>query len=478
MSIELRDYQFDMYQEGRELVRAGARTIVFQASTGAGKTALAAYILAQAIAKGSHVHFWVHRRELVRQSLLAMDRAGVRCGVIRAGYPINDAPAQVVMIPSLPRRLNKIRKPDLIVIDEIHHAASKTLSTLIEAFPNAVILSLTATPWRLDGRGLRPWFEKMVLGPPMSWLIENGWLAPYRMFCPSQLDLSDVHITAGDYNRGELSAAMGKTTVVGDAVAHYKKYVPGKRGLVFAWSIEASKEIVARFNAAGIPAAHVDGETEDRTRDRAIDRFTSGELKILSNVDLFGEGVDVPALDAVFDLTPTRSLTRYLQRCGRALRPSEGKAAAFLFDHSHNSSRHGLPDEDREWSLDGVKRKKKSLNPPSLVRCCPVCQEVSSLRVRVCPCGQLLVQTRELEHDEHAELTEVDPGVLRRGHEMTAKEEREYQYLVKMGRRKRYPYPEKWATHVIQGRARKKIVSALAQAGIVYPKETVDPWAF
>src|SRR5690606_6245781 len=212
------------------------------------------------------------------------------------------------------RRLSDLPPPSLIVFDECHHIGAASWESIFDAFPEAKVLGLTATPWRLDGQGLGRWFSHMVSGPTVTDLIENGSLSPYRLFAPAIPDLSDVKTAAGDYQRGALAKAMDKPAIVGDAIGHYKRLCPGKRAVVFAAGVENSKHIVAQFLAAGIPAEHVDGSMGDVERDGAVDRFRRGETLILSNADLFGEGFDVPAIEAAILLRPTKSLSLYLQQ--------------------------------------------------------------------------------------------------------------------------------------------------------------------
>lgn len=461
MTIQLRDYQDIVFGETRALVAKGERSVLIQMSTGAGKTAVGAHILKRAVERGAHTHFWVHRRELVRQSILAMDKAGVPCGIIAAGFPPNPtAPVQIGMIQSIGRRVDRIAPPNLIIVDECHHAASTTLSALINHYNDAVILGLTATPWRLDGSGLRPWFKNMVCGPTTSELIRMGWLSDYRLFGPTRpVDLSGVQVVAGDYNKKQLAERMKTSQVTGDAVKHYQDHIPGKRALAFLWSIEASIELAARFNAAGIPAVHVDGETPDAIRDMAMKAFADGTIKVLCNVDIVSEGFDVPACDAIFLLRPTKSLTLFLQQVGRGLRPSEGKQHCYIFDHANNviGNHHGLPDDDREWSLDGRKKRAKSDDSDApLHRMCPRCKEVSRLSVRICPCGYKLVMERELEIDKDANLAEVDRDAVRRERLAMQGQAQTLEALTAIGKRQGHRHPDLWAKHVLRAREEKR----------------------
>lgn len=285
-----------------------------------------------------------------------------------------------------------------LTVHNCHHTASKSWSAIAALFPRAVHIGLSATPQRTDGQGLAPYFDELICGPSTAELIAAGWLSPYTLYAPpNALDLSKVKRVAGDYNKHEVAEAMEPSTVVGDAVSHYRQHCPDARALVFAWSLDASRRITEQFIAAGVPAAHIDGETPAYERRESMRAFRDGSIRVLCNVDLFGEGLDVPAVDAVFLLRPTQSLGLHLQQIGRGLRPSPGKAAVKIFDHVNNWERHGLPDDPREWSLEG--REKKSRESVAMGRRCEQCFGVSPIGATACRyCGHAFpAQSRSVE---------------------------------------------------------------------------------
>lgn len=337
-------------------------------------TFTASTIVHGAAEKGNAVWWLCHRRELVAQASETFYNLGIPHGVVKAGR-VSDPTAliQVASIQTIVRRMDKLHPPKLIIFDEAHHIGAASWARIFDEFPEAKVLGLTATPWRLDGKGLGTWFSHMVNGPSVQDLINQGSLCDYRLFAPPAPDLSGVGSVAGDYKRGSLAKAMDKPKIVGDAISHYSKLCPGKRAVVFAAGVENSKHIVDQFNEAGIPASHVDGTMSVEERDYKVAMFKSGETLILSNADLFGEGFDVPAIEAAILLRPTKSLSLYLQQCGRALRPMEGKSEAIILDHAGNSLVHGLPNEEREWLLED--RVTASKAPPAVVsiRQCPEC---------------------------------------------------------------------------------------------------------
>lgn len=459
MSLELRDYQQAMYAEARELRRAGARSMIFQAPTGSGKTVLAATLLKNCVDKGFTAWFLCHRREILRQSLIKLAEAEVPAGLVASGTPMDKmAPVQVCSIQSLARRHFHLPSPHLIIWDECHHVASNTWSAIHAAYPAAVHIGLTATPLRLDGAGLGKYFDHLLLGPSVRSLIDQGWLSPYRIFAPSRPNLDGIQTIGGDYNQKQLHERMGSTSVAGDTVKHYQQHLQGRRAIVFMWSVPSSIEIAARFNQAGIPAAHIDGGTDERTRDRAIQMFRDGQILVLTNVDIASEGFDLPACEAGYFCRPTQSLTLHRQQMGRVLRPAPGKVA-YLVDQASNCRLLGLPDDDYEWTLDGAKKKKRKAKDEESVRVCPKCFEAHPLRVRVCPCGHVLVEAREIDVDENAQLTELSEEEMQRLRWRRMDEQsnaKDLTQLIAFGRSKGYKNPEVWARIVFQARKDKK----------------------
>lgn len=454
MAFELRDYQQALIDQARELLRAGETSILLQAPTGAGKTALCAHMLGTAAARGQQSWFVVHRRELIRQSSRTFRAVGIPHGIVASGF-VGDAlqPVQICSVQTLAQRHERMRRPRLIVWDECHHVAAASWAKIHEAYPDAIHIGLSATPQRLDGAGLGAWFHNMVTGPSVSWLIEGGFLARYRLFAPSKPDLGNVHTRMGDFVRSESAAVMDRPSITGDAVAHYRKLADGKRAVVFCTSVEHSQHVVAQFRAAGVPAEHVDGETDPRERDASLRRFESGETLILSNVELFGEGVDIPGIECAILLRPTQSLALYLQQVGRALRPAPGKAEAIILDHAGNALRHGLPDDERTWSLDGAKKKSRKADPDDVpVKQCPKCFAVVRAQVQRCDCGHVWIPQGRMVDEQAGELQEIDPAVLRRQRMTEQGSARSLEELIKLGVARGYKNPRAWALHVFQAR--------------------------
>lgn len=412
----LRPYQQAIVDAARGAYRDGEEAVLIQLATGGGKTVLGS-VMVQGSSRRGNVCWWlVHRRELITQASKTFHAIGVDHGIIAGGRSSDVRQrVQIGSIQTVARRLADLPPPDLIVFDETHHIGAAQWQAIFDRFPRAKKVGLTATPWRLDGVGLGRWYGRMIEGPAVSDLIEQGSLSRYRLFAPARPDMGGVKSIAGEYQRRDLASLMDKPSITGDAVAHYRQLAHGKRAVAFAVSIEHSRHIVAQFAAAGIPAEHVDGEMDHGERDAAVARFVRGDTLILSNADLLGEGFDVPAIEVAILLRPTQSLSLHLQQIGRALRPAPGKDAAIILDHAGNCDRHGLPDDDREWSLaDREKRgrRKDGDEPEVKIRTCPECFIVFRPAAK-CPNGHILpVQAREIEQRE-GELVEIDAARVR-----------------------------------------------------------------
>lgn len=455
--MQLRPYQDESVAKIREYMRQGIKQILLTSPTGSGKTLETSHMLKTAAERGMSSWFVVHRRELINQSTRAFDGEGVPHGIISANFESNrTALIQIASVQTLVRRFHKYRVPNLIVWDECHHIAANSWSKIFAQFPNAYHIGLTATPERLDGTGLDKWFRAMVNGPSVSWLIENGYLSPYKIYAPGEIDLSKVRTRMGDYVGSELTSIVDRPSITGDAIKHYKKLADGKRAVVFCASVAHSKHVVEQFKQAGVPAEHVDGETDTAERDMAIRRFRDGEIKVLSNVELFGEGFDVPCIEVAILLRPTKSLGLYLQQVGRSLRPSPGKDHAIILDHANNCREHGLPDDDRMWTLQG--RDKKERKAPSGVRICPKCFGASRRGPTKCAlCGHIFaVESREVEQRD-GELSEVDTAAVRWKQHIEQGQTRTLEGLIALGKKRGYKNPYWWAQNVIKHRAEKMV---------------------
>ncbi len=436
-----RGYQAELEAGIYAAWNAGKRNVLAVLPTGGGKTFVFSRIAAAAKTAVAAV---AHRSELVTQMSMALAREGVRHRVIgaaavarlctqlhmlefnRSFYDPN-ARVAVCSVDTLVRYDPKdawLRQVGLWIQDEAHHVLKDNKwGKACDLFPNAYGLGVTATPLRADGKGLGRHadglFDAMVVGPSMRSLIEAKYLTDYRVFCPpSDIDLSKVTITdSGDYSPPKLREARHKSRITGDVVEHYLRLARGKLGVTFDVDIDSATETAAAFRAAGVPAEVVTSKTPDAMRAEIQRRFRRREVLQLVNVDLFGEGYDLPAIEVVSMARPTQSYGLFVQQFGRSLRILEGKDRAIIIDHVGNVLRHGLPDAPRTWSLD--RRERRARSTPSDVIPTRACLNAECLSVyeRVfpaCPfCGhEPKPADRSAPDRVDGDLTELDPAVL------------------------------------------------------------------
>jgi superfamily II DNA or RNA helicase len=388
--IELRPYQAELIDQLRESYRAGHHAPLLQLATAGGKTIVFSEMARRAQGKGSRVLIVVHRRELIRQAAGKLSLAGVPHGIIASGFPASlDAPVQIGGVQTLARRFHTLPVFDLIVFDEAHHCRASQWAQLIESQLAAKFLGVTATPARLDGRGLGIHcggaFDDLICGPAISELVRDGWLSPARYFVPEQqADTDGLRVQAGDWLPAELAKRVDRKAITGDAVAKYRTLANHQPAIAFCVTVEHAEHVAEQFRAAGYRAASVDGRMGRRERDRLIAGLGNGEIEVLASCDLISEGLDVPALGAVILLRPTKSLVLHMQQIGRGMRPSPGKSELVVIDHVDNIRRHGRPDIERLWSLDGIEKPEAK----TLVRICPACEAANPPDAEECEnCG-------------------------------------------------------------------------------------------
>ena len=369
----LRDYQVIAVQELRRATMQSG-SAVYVLPTGGGKTVVAAEVARLASLKGSKTMLLVHRRELVDQAVETLSETcpDVSLGVEAAGWPSTPwAELQVGSIASVLRR-PEITQPDIVIVDEAHHARAKTWEQVLKRWPAATRIGLTATPERLDGKGLGEHFAVMVLGPTVPDLVASGDLAPTRtLTVPSGLT----------YATPKEMREQAKGRVIAKAASAYVKYAMGKQAIFFGVHREHSKQVAAELVERGVRAAHVDGTDSTARRDRIMREFKTGGLDVVCNCDLISEGFDAPACEVVLLGAPTKSVTRYLQQAGRSMRPGEGKEA-LVVDLTGTSYELGLPDDVREWSLEDGEIREAS-KAEEKAKACLQCS--SMFRGRVCP---------------------------------------------------------------------------------------------
>jgi len=400
----LRDYQRHDSTAIKRTLESYQR-VLYCAPTGSGKTTLVSHIFHGLYQRGLPAAFVVHRRELIRQVSDALHRSNVPHGIVCSGYePQPLRSIQVCMVQTLARHPLRTA-PWLAVVDECHHSVSPTYQRVLTGFPR--LLGLTATPARLDGRGLGDIYQYMIHGPTVADLTAQGYLSPYRIWAPPGIDVKGIRVINGDFARPELARAADRPAITGDAIAHYQRLCDGRRFIVYCSSILHSQHVAAQFDSQGVPCVHVDGTTPDAERAAAFRDFEAGRILGLINVDLFGEGIDVPGIEAVILLRPTMSTGLYLQQVGRGLRPAEGKSCTYILDHAGNCERHGLPDDVREWTLNSNRRKRRNVESVLRIRVCPVCFAAVRVGVMICPLGHPFAVKTEIPDIKPGELQEI-----------------------------------------------------------------------
>lgn len=370
MEIKLRDYQDDLISGARNGFKMGKRAVLLVSPTGSGKGIILPWLARSLVQNNKRVLIMVHRRRLVKQLCKAMDGLGV-CYDLVSGKKRLRYVCQIGMVKTVGNRKESLPQYDYILTDEAHRATAPEYVGVYSHFPEARRIFLTATPARTDGKGLKEVADHMVIGPSMKWLIEEGFLAPYRYFePPSDIDYTKIKLNKdGDYDEKAESEAISKSHIIGDAVKHYRRLLDGKRAIVFCRGIEKCKETASEFEASGIPSAAIDGTMSESDQERILDDFAKGRILCLMSADLISEGVDIPECQGVIFLRRTKSVILFLQAVGRALRVKADRSYAVIIDCVGNSQEHGYPADPREWSLEGAPKKKGEVCIKTCERC-------------------------------------------------------------------------------------------------------------
>lgn len=365
-AIKLRDYQRIFIDAVRNEFVHGHKRVVGVAPCGAGKTIMTGWMIREALNRNKRSIFFVHRHELIEQTSNTFTALDIPHGIISAGSPMQlDLPVQIASVQTLAKRLDKVTAPDFLICDECHHILANTYKKILDAFPYAFLLGVTATPLRMGGITLADVFTSMVQSLSVNQLISKGNLTPFKYFAADfNIDLSRVKMSHGDFDNKQLAEILIDKSITGDIVQNYNRLAYGKSAICYCVDVNHSKAVADAFCDAGISAAHVDGDTTQKLRNSIVNDFRNGNIKVLCNAELFGEGFDVPNCQAVILARPTQSLTLYIQQSMRAMRPDPNDPAkvAVIIDHVQNAQRHGFPNSPRDWSLI-----------PNIPRKCPNC---------------------------------------------------------------------------------------------------------
>ena len=447
--MNLRPYQSQLVTEIRGQYQLGRRSVLAVLSTGAGKTVCFSYIAQAASIKGNRVLILVHRAELLDQASRSLSSMSVQHGLIQAGRGMDlSHTVQIASVQTVARRLHLLPRDffQLLVVDEAHHTTAGTWAKVIEHFHAAKLLGVTATPIRGDGRGLGEHYQAMVQGPTAAELTSEGYLAPARVLAPPGFDSAGLRKRMGDFDTKQAEQRVG--TIMGDCLGHYRKHLSGQTAIAFCCSVAHAEAVAALFQSAGIAAASIDGTMDTSTRRELLQRLAVGDLKVLTSCALIGEGVDVPSVGGCILLRPTASVGLHLQMIGRCLRPQPGKTAVVL-DHVGNTLRLGHHLEERDWTLEGLRKRDREAAPS--VKVCPTCFATSPSTAQVCrDCGHVFAppERREIKVVE-GELQEI--AVTKRREQGKATDLEALRELAQQR-----GYKRGWAERVHQARLAKR----------------------
>jgi len=432
--IKLRDYQQKAVNEIEEAFKRH-QNVLFVLATAGGKTFTFSYIARQHGANSETVMIMAHRSELISQASLSLAIIGVRHQVIAPKPLVSKikmlhleklseiyvdpfSHVSVGSVQTIGRRLDKLNKPDLLIVDEAHHSTAGLWKNVIDHFDTRC-LGVTATPIRSDGHGLGRVFSTMVVGKSMSDLITDGNLSPYAVYStPEDINYDEIKRiqsgeSKGDYNARDLEKQMDKPKIVGRAVEHYEKYAKGKSALVFAVSIAHSDHIADEFCRAGYKFVSISGKTDDSLRYKAVDDLRNKRIDGIVNCDLFGEGTDITGVEVVIMMRPISELafSLFSQQVGRGLRLSEDKDQAIILDMVGNFQRHGFPEDKTDWTLDDREKRSSNKNDPDSIKIktCPNCFATHRPAPSCLMCGYEypVVAAREYEQVE-GDLIELE----------------------------------------------------------------------
>lgn len=460
--ITLREDQNADVARLRATYAAGYHSPLLVRATGTGKSYIFCYVTGRLVEVKKRVVIMVHRDELVQQISESLTALDVRHGFIAAGQLYDRRIlAHVASVMALARRLDRVAVPDYVIIDEAHHSVAATWAKILaywrEKNPALRVFGVTATPELLSGVGLGAQFDEMIVGLQTREGIDTGVLSPYRLFASHQpVDLSGVHMMAGDYNKKELGAAVNKPAIVGSVIGEYSKLLNGAPSVAFCVSVEHAQTVAENFRAAGYRSTCVDGRMEKSLRREVMRDFARGQLNVLTSAELVSEGVDVKGLVGALLLRPTQSLAMYLQQVGRTLRTSPGKDAAIILDHVGNAARHGMPCDPREWSLTGREGGRKKSDASDACRQCQHCFAVSPAAASKCrECGKPFpIKARQIE-EVAGVLSEVEVARVKRQAAKDQAAAQTLEDLIRLGQARQMKNPAGWARHVIQARQAK-----------------------
>jgi superfamily II DNA or RNA helicase len=444
--MKLRDYQQDLYDKTVDAFKRGYRRPLIVAPCGAGKS----YIFAEMIRNtNGEVLVLTHRQELKQQHEELLRNLGI-------------TNARVSMILTEANRLGQYATPALIIADEAHLSRSNSWVKVIEYYDTYTI-GMTATPLRLDGRGMGDVYDVLIEGVGVKWLIEHKRLAPFEYYAPTMVDTSGLRTIGGDYVVSDLEQLMNERAIYGDVIESYRRFADGERAIAYCVSINHAKRVADALRKAGISAESICSKTPTTERRKIFDDFRQGKISVLCNVGIIAEGISIDEVTCCMLLRPTESVALGVQQMMRCMRYLPGKTAKIL-DFVGNYLRIGLPDDDRSWDLNATpsRRKLTDANGNFYIRCCPECY-MTFKTADVCPyCGaNYPLHPREIAAHEEIELARITAEEAARVEAEKKKSRQEqgraqsFEELVRLGRSRGYKNPAFWAAQVMRGRNRK-----------------------
>ncbi len=450
----LRDYQVDLLERA---LSSKAADVCVQAPTGTGKTTIMA-----ALARyysGKRILFLAHRQEILRQIKDRLATFNIDSGIKAPWAERTDHDVQVASVQTLSRR--DAEYYDVLITDESHHATASNYRKIYQSIDYDNHYGFTATPIRLDGRGLGEVYGDLIVAPPPHWFIKEGYLAQYSYFAPTKpVDTSGLHVRAGDFRIEEAAAMFSTGTVYGSIIDDWGRHAEGKRTIGFACTVNHARSLAERFNAEGIQSEVLCGAMGTPERQAVLGRLKAGDTKVIWTVDVVSEGFDLPECEAIIQARPTLSLSVYLQQVGRVLRPKPDGSKAIILDHAMNIGVHGFPCIEREWSLTGTKRSERK---PIKRTCkvCPSCGYVSPVQEANCDnCGNEFYNPRTVR-EIGATMASVSPDESAQHHGQSNNEYEEYIKLLNTAAKK--GYASGWAYHKAVERGHKTLPYKQAQ---------------
>jgi superfamily II DNA or RNA helicase len=454
MKLILRNYQETIVNDCRDAFKNGFHRLCCVLPCGAGKTAIFCYLAYLNTLKkpDNRILILLHRKELLKQTEEAFK-----------AFEISTDHINIAMIQSFKNTLKTGVKPySLIIIDECHHATSNSFQRVLSAYSGVPLIGFTATPARLDGKPLGEIFDRLIVGVDYAYLIKNNYLVDYDYFSPDlNFNFSEWKLKSGDFDTTDNALHLDKKAIYGDIL----KYIDlSKKTIIYSPTVDYSKKLELQINEhfKSSVAREFNGTTPQPLRDKIIDDFKNGKIKILINVDLIGEGFNVPSCDCVFLLRATQSLTLYIQQAGRALRanPQTPTKRASIFDFVGNIYRFGFPDAPRVWSLSSALKnthKRETVHDSLIIKTCPNClrsfMPSQMLTGRLCPFCNAYIQfnTREITIQDKKELALIKKSQLIENRRQRGRC-RSFQKLKKLGEERGYKHPAQWAYYVLKNR--------------------------